>query len=108
MADTTAGRQALAEAKRWLLEEHLPGGTIRWHCFEHKHQCRARAAMSEHGTTVTPLYADNPSPQTNMVSVPRDRLLKLLEYSDAEYVPNSIFTEFRGYLDTTSEGSDNG
>jgi len=38
------------------------------------------------------------SPVPNGVSVPRDRFLKLLEYSDAEYVPNSIFAEFRGYL----------
>ena len=42
------------------------------------------------------------APASNLVAVPRDRLLKLLEYSDAEYVPNSLFSEFRTYLDNPS------
>ena len=50
-----------AEPKRWLLEEHLPGGSIRWHTFEHEHKCRARGIASEHRVTVTPLYASPPS-----------------------------------------------
>lgn len=36
----------------------------------------------------------------DMVEIPRDRLLKLLEYADADYVPNSIFAEFSGYAGT--------
>jgi hypothetical protein len=48
-----------------------------------------------------------PAPAGEDVVVPRERLLKLLEYSDAEYVPNSIFSEFRGYLTALSrKGSD--
>lgn len=35
--------QAQRHPKRWLLEEHLPGGSIRWHCFEHE---RASGTMS--------------------------------------------------------------
>jgi hypothetical protein len=50
----------------------------------------------------------DPTPSTHVVTVPRDRLLKLLEYADAEYVPNSLFDEFRGYLNTSSPQSNTG
>jgi len=46
-----------------------------------------------------PAFTDNHASASEMVAVPRERLLKLLEYADAEYVPNSIFNEFRRYLE---------
>lgn len=63
----TPSPQSNVEPRRWLLEEHLPGGSTRWHCFEHEQQCRARAIISQHATTVTPLFAVNPSPQSKEV-----------------------------------------
>lgn len=57
---------APSEPKRWLLEEHLPGGTVRWHCFEHEHQCRARGVISQHEVTITALFASTP-PQTRAI-----------------------------------------
>ncbi|ANL02640.1 hypothetical protein [Rhizobium phage RHEph18] len=55
------------EPKRWLLEEHIPGGSTRWHCFEHEQQCRARGIISQYETTVTPLYT-HPCTSTPVVS----------------------------------------
>lgn len=46
------------------------------------------------------LHLRSSSSVGDMVEVPRDRLLKLLEYADADYVPNSIFAEFSGYAGT--------
>lgn len=63
--DLTPSPADSLEPKRWLLEEHMPGGSIRWHCFEHEHQCRARGAASGHRITITALFGDPaPAPKT--------------------------------------------
>lgn len=54
------------EPVRWLLEERLPGGSIRWTCFEHEHQCRVAGAKSKYDTAVTPLYAAPPAPAVSV------------------------------------------
>lgn len=48
------------EAKRWLVEEHRPGGSICWSCYEHERMAREEAATFKNPTTVTPLYATPP------------------------------------------------
>jgi len=47
--------------KRWLVEEHLPSGSIRWDVFEHEHQARRYASSRENPSEVTPLYAAPPA-----------------------------------------------
>lgn len=42
-------------AKRWLVEEALQGGSIRWKTYEHEHIARMAAAGDN--KTLTPLYA---------------------------------------------------
>lgn len=51
--------------KRWLIEEHLPSGAIRWQVVEHEHHANEIAAETEFPThtVVTPLYAAAPDPQ---------------------------------------------
>lgn len=47
-------------AKRWLVEKHLPSGSISWEAFEHELHARNVAGQYERAgskTTVTPLYA---------------------------------------------------
>ena len=99
-------REALAlplpvqEPKRWLLEEHLQGGSIRWHTFEHECQCRARGAASEHAFTVSPLYL-SPSPSIpeekggtaeSVVATDEERLedLRLAAASIREWMPETL------------------
>lgn len=55
-------------AKRWLVEQHLPSGTIQWGCYEHEHHARQVSAswsrsvggFGELKSTVTPLYETTP------------------------------------------------
>lgn len=47
--------------KRWLVEEHLSSGSIRWRAYEHELQARSEAAMCAAPATVTPLYV-HPAP----------------------------------------------
>ncbi len=48
------------QPRLWLLEEHLEGGSIRWHTFEHEQQCQARGVASRHEVTITPLFTSTP------------------------------------------------
>lgn len=48
-------------AKRWLVEEHLPSGSIRWSCYEHERMAREEAKTFKNPTTVTPLYLAKPA-----------------------------------------------
>lgn len=50
-----------AEPARWLVEEHLPSGAIRWQAVEHEHHAREIASKSSR-TTVAPLYRAPPAP----------------------------------------------
>lgn len=49
-------RAAGGEAKRWLVEETLPSGVIRWECMEHENQARAWAASATGDCKISPLY----------------------------------------------------
>jgi hypothetical protein len=66
-----------ATPKRWLIEEMLPSGCIRWQTFEHEFQARSEARPL--GAIVTPLYA---APTTS----PSDGEVKSSTASSAEPV----------------------
>lgn len=59
-------------------------------------QCRRHALAGQVAppATVEPLTDEQ-------IAVPRDRIEKLLEYSDKEYVPNTLFAEFSALLAAT-------
>ncbi|NTF18209.1 hypothetical protein G6L37_07300 [Agrobacterium rubi] len=52
------------------------------------------------------LHLRSASSTDDHVAVPRDRLLKLLEYAVADYVPNTLFSELHGYLGMPDPRSD--
>jgi len=56
-------RPSGADAKRWLVEETLPSGSIRWQAFEYELDANLRAGSSEHPCVVTALYAAPPLPE---------------------------------------------
>jgi hypothetical protein len=56
-------QQQQPEAKRWLVEEKLKHGSIKWACFEHEHDARAYAKGALGPVVVTPLFA-SPQPPT--------------------------------------------
>ena len=75
-ARATAAEAALAaamegaEPTRWLIEETLPGGSIKWQCIEHEHH--ARSVAEKLGAKVTPLYAHPATqPQTEALAAVR-------------------------------------
>ena len=49
-------------AKRWLVEETLEGGSIKWNCVEHEHHARSMVSPVGNPVTVTPLYTTPPVP----------------------------------------------
>lgn len=67
-APEAADAGAVAKPKRWLIEETLPGGCIRWQAFEHEFQARSEARPL--GAVVTPLYA---SPTAAGIAAPPAR-----------------------------------
>lgn len=56
---TTPVAETAGEAVRWLIEEHLKTGSIRWQVVEHEVQANeiANALRANGWVTVTPLYA---------------------------------------------------
>jgi len=73
-------------AKRWLVEETLPSGTIKWEVVEHEHHARKIAAMYRNAA-VTPLYTHPPHREgedsAEVVTLTRteaDHIAKRLEF----------------------------
>ena len=62
-ADAARAQGAEVEPYRWIVEEHLPGGSVRWQCVEHEHHAKSLAAESKCAATVEPLFKRPPAPQ---------------------------------------------
>ena len=97
--------QHTTSPKRWLMEEHLPSGSICWECFEHENHARQVAAEKKNPTTITPLFTEQPIAPVeqypddgqiieamNRFSVEGNRYLRGV--NDAPPGPHNVFRAF--------------
>lgn len=86
-------------AKRWLVEETLPSGAIKWEVVEHENHARKIAAMCRNAT-VTPLYTSPPLSREGKDSAEVERLRGLLDVA-LDVLDN--YADPTGYTDSDGE-----
>lgn len=70
-------------AKRWLVEQTLPSGSIKWECVEHEHHAREIAIHAAAPVVVTPLYttppAQPPSEEDDLIATTIERCARIAQ-----------------------------